>query len=189
MDGQRDSDISSLLARCREGDPAVSERLLALLYAELHALAVNCMKGQPPDHTLQATALVNEAYLRVAGSSERGWRDRVHFLAVAARAMRCVLVDRARARGRSKRSPPGERTPLDQVLVTYGERAVDLLALDDALARLAEFDGPMARAVELHFFGGLSMDETAKALGLKKRTFERQWSATRAWLLEEVTTS
>jgi RNA polymerase sigma factor (TIGR02999 family) len=144
------------------------------------------MQGQPTDHTLQATALVHEVYLRMREPGKRRFGDRERFMAFAARAMRSVLVDHARARAREKRSPPGTSKPLDQIVVTYEEHALDLVALDEALSRLAAFDETMAKAVELRFFGGLDLQEIADLLGMKKRTLERQWRAVRAWLLQEV---
>lgn len=186
MQGEVDSEIAGLFQRLGQGDSQASQKLLALLYVELHQIAKSCMTHQSPEHTLQATALVHEAYLKLLTSREERWRDRTHFLALAAKAMRCVLVDHARRRGRIKRTSPGERMALDQIVVSYEERALDLQALDAALQRLAEFDDPMARAIEMRFFGGLEMDEIARFLGMSKRTLERQWSATRAWLLEEL---
>jgi RNA polymerase sigma-70 factor, ECF subfamily len=184
--GEVDAEITSLFQRLGQGDSQASEKLLGLLYVELHQIARNCMTQQSPEHTLQATALVHEAYLKLLTSRQERWRDRAHFLALAAKAMRCVLVDHARRRNRLKRTTPGEREPLDQIVVSYEERALDLQALDGALQRLAEFDEPMARAIEMRFFGGLEMDEIADFLGMSKRTLERQWSATRAWLLKEL---
>lgn len=189
MDGNFEVEVSSLLQRLGSGDSEASDRLLALLYLELHELAVRCMKGQPADHTLQATALVHEAYLRINRKNGRRFEDRTRFMAFAVRAMRCVLVDHARGKKREKRTPPARQLPLDQIVVTYEEHALDLVALDAALSRLAEFDEVMAKAVELRFFGGLEMQEIASHLGMKKRTLERQWRATRAWLLQEISTS
>ena len=144
------------------------------------------MREQRKDHTLQATALVNEAYLRLHDGRELAATDRIGFLALASTAMRCVLVDHARSRGRDKRQPPGERVPLDALLVAYEDRAVDMLALDEGLERMDAFDPEMARAVEMRFFGGLSAEETAGFLGIPLRTFERRWQAARAWLRAEI---
>jgi RNA polymerase sigma-70 factor (ECF subfamily) len=186
MDGPSESEVASLLQRLGSGDDEASQKLLALLYRDLHELAVGCMKGQPADHTLQATALVHEAFLRMNRRNPRRFPDRTRFMAFAAKAMRCVLVDHARGKQRRKRTPPARLLALDQIVVTYEEHALDLVALDEALRRLAVFDATMARAVELRFFGGLEMQEIAEHLGMKKRTLERQWRATRAWLLQEV---
>ncbi len=186
MDGQTQADVSALLQKLGSGDDEASQKLLALLYLELHELAVRCMKGQPPDHTLQATALVHEAYLRMNRNHPRHFEDRSRFMAFAATAMRCVLVDHARGKATSKRAPPSEPMSLDQIVVTYEEHAFDLVALDEALSRLMQFDRVMAKAVELRFFAGLEMQEIADLLHVKKRTLERQWRATRAWLFKEV---
>lgn len=156
------------------------------LYAELHALAARWLRDQRKNHSLQATDLVHEAFLRLHAGRELPGQDRVGFLALASTAMRCALVDHARSRGRRKRSPPGERVPVDAILVEYEDRAVDMLALDEALRRLDRFDPDMASAVELRFFGGLSAKEAADFLGIPQRTFERRWSAVRAWLRAEV---
>jgi RNA polymerase sigma factor (TIGR02999 family) len=160
--------------------------LLGELYSELRRRAERFMRGQPRDLTLQTTALVHEACLKIFGQERLEGADRAHLLALASTAMRSVLVDQARARGRIKRLPPGERVPIDDLQVAYEDRAVDLLALDDALARLATFDPPMAKAVELHFFGGLALEDTARTLGMPLRTLERRWAATRAWLRTEI---
>ena len=144
------------------------------------------MRERRKDHTLQATALVHEAYLRLHEGRELAASDRVGFLALASTAMRCALVDHARAHGSEKRQPPDERVPLDALLVAYEDRAVDMLALDEALERLDGFDPEMARAVEMRFFGGLSAEETAEFLGIPLRTFERRWKAARAWLRAEI---
>jgi RNA polymerase sigma factor (TIGR02999 family) len=188
MDGRTEVEVSTLLERLGSGDDEASQRLLALLYLELHDLAVGCMKGQPKDHTLQATALVHEAYLRMNLKRTKRFEDRSRFMAFAAKAMRCVLVDHARGKQTQKRLPQSSQLPLDQIVVTYEEHALDLVALDEALSRLAVFDERMAKAVELRFFGGLEMQEIADLLDMKKRTLERQWRAARAWLLQEVST-
>jgi RNA polymerase sigma factor (TIGR02999 family) len=156
------------------------------LYAELHALAARWLRDQRKNHTLQATELVHEAFLRLHAGRELAGQDRVGFLALASTAMRCALVDHARTRGRLKRSPPGEQLPVDALLVEYEDRAIDMLALDEALRRLDTFDPDMASAVELRFFGGLSAKEASAFLGIPLRTFERRWSAVRAWLRAEV---
>jgi len=160
--------------------------LLGELYGELRARAERFMRGQPRDATLQTTALVHEACLKIFGLERFESADRSHILALASRAMRSVLVDHARARGRIKRMPPGERLPIDDIHIAFEERAVDLLALDEALLKLADFDPTMARVVELHFFGGLSLEDTASAVGVPLRTMERNWAATRAWLRAEI---
>lgn len=173
-------------AGLRSGMEGERDRLLGELYAELRARAERCLRGQPPGLTLQTTALVHEACLRLFGRERLESEDRGHLLALASTAMRSVLVDHARTRNRVKRTAPGQRVPLDGISVAYEDRAVDLLALDEALERLGRFDPPMARAVELHFFGGLSLEETARMLALPQRSFDRRWAATRAWLRAEI---
>jgi RNA polymerase sigma factor (TIGR02999 family) len=191
MNSHVEPEVATLLAQFRHGDTLASDKLLALLYSELHQLAKAMMHGRSAGHTLQATALVHEAYVKLAGNHEKPWNDRAHFLAVAAKAMRCVLIDHARAKMRAKRDAGIEHSRLDenaidQIVITYEDRALDLLALDEALERLARFDPLMARAVELRFFGGLDVADVAQTLGIQRRTLERQWAATRAWLFQEI---
>lgn len=180
-----DTDLGLLFERFRQGDGAATQKLHALIYSELHELARRYMRGQPPGHTLQPTALVNEAYLKLSRQPPEDWRDRSHFVAVAACAMRSVLIDHARARGRREVGFE-DASAIDQILVAYEDRALDLLALDSALDRLAQFDPMMARAVELRFFGGLSVDEVAEVMRISKRTLEREWKVTRAWLFQAI---
>jgi len=179
-------DITSLLRRIARGERDAREEAFALLYRELHDQAECAMRGQPGRHTLQATALVHEMWIKIEARRAQGWNDRRHFLATASHAMRQVLVDHARARRRLRREPPGEQEPLDRIVVSYEERALDLVALDDALRRLAEFNPDMAQAVELRFFAGASSEEAAEILGISSRTFERRWSAARTWLRAEL---
>ena len=161
-----------------------SEIALSVLYKELHRRASRYMRGQEGGHTLQATALVNEAWVRLnKAEGPREWKDQDHFLASASRAMRCVLVDHARRKHR--RGGPMLELPLDLVS-EFENRAVDLLALDGALEELKAFDPLMARGVELRFFGGQTVVDSARILGISKRTFERRWKATRAWLLGRI---
>jgi len=160
--------------------------LLAELYVELRARAERFMRGQPRDQTLQTTVLVHEACMKLFGQERLKSADRVHLLALASTAMRSVLVDQARARGRVKRLPPGARVPIDEIQIAYEDRAIDLVALDEALEKLRTFDPVMARAVDLRFFGGLSQEDTARALDVPLRTLERHWEGTRAWLRAEI---
>ncbi len=159
-------------------------RLAARLYAELKRIASRNARGRR-EGSLQPTDLVHEAYLRLA-LPEKRWQESAAFLGAAAKAMRSVLVDHARARGRLKRESPGRRVPLDELCASYAERAIDLLALDEALDELAEVDAPMAQAVELRFFVGLDAERTAEALGIPLRSFERRWATTRRWLHRRV---
>jgi RNA polymerase sigma factor (TIGR02999 family) len=172
--------VAELLAASRRGDPTALDRLLPLLYSELHEIAERHMSGERPDHTLQPTALVNEAFLRMTGS-DMGYNDRSHFLRTASRAMRNVLVDYARARNAAKRGD-GLRVTLDEGLAARDDRVVDLLVLDDALDRLAEAEPRWARVVELRCFGGLEVPEVAAALDISAATAKRDWRFARAWL-------
>lgn len=171
----------------KNGQPSEELRaMLESLYAELRARAERFTRGQPRDWSLETTALVHEACLKLFGLEALQGADRGHILAMASAAMRSVLVDYARSRGRIKRLPPGERVPIDDICIAFEDRAVDLVALDEAMKRLASFDPPMARAVDLHFFAGLSLEETARILDVPLRTLERHWSSTRAWLRAEI---
>ena len=169
-------DVTALLQAWGQGDADAGERLFPLVYAELRRQARRYMRGERADHTLQPTALAHEAYLRLAGR-ERAWADRAHFFAVAARAMRQVLVDHARRHRAAKRDALQLEAPAD-----VRDQPVDLLDLDAALAELAQLDTKQVEVVEMRFFAGLSVEETAEALGLSARTVKREWSTARAWL-------
>jgi len=175
-----------LLSRLGQGDARASDELLGLLYQELHALARSYMAREREDHTLQPTALVNEAWVRLIGSDQKEWENRGHFFRVAARAMRNVLVDHARAKKSLKRGEGKAHVQLDEVLEHYEERSLDLLALDDALSKLQEMDEQLARIVELRFFAGLTIQETATALEVSTPTIERGWRVARMWLRKEM---
>jgi RNA polymerase sigma factor (TIGR02999 family) len=178
------ADITTLLGRMRSGDHAAEVELFARVHGELAGRAAQLLRGQR-HLTLETLALVNESYLRlVRGAVD--WQDRGHFFAVAAKAMRCILIDHARSREREKRGGDRARQPLDDVVVSYDERAMGLLELDDALATLARQDARAARIVELRFFCGLTLPEIAQALGIAPRTVERDWEAARAWLHREL---
>ena len=168
---------------------AAPEYLVTLLYQELRRLAAGCLRRERPNHTLQPTALVNEAYLRLAAQRRPAWDDRVRFLAVASHLMREVLVDYARARNRSKRG--GGVTPI--CVEDTGELAaapeLDLMALDEALSSLEQIDGQQRRIVELRYFGGLSIEETAEVLGVSSATVKRDWRMARAWLHRELSSA
>lgn len=184
--GRGPGEITRLLNRMGEGDTGAEGRLFDLVCRELRAEAHRQMRRQPEGHTLQTTALVHEAWLRLVRLTGSDWADRRHFLAVASRAMRSVLVDHAKARHRKKRDPGGRKLPLDVVTVAYEERSGDLLSLDAALTRLGEVDPDAVRVVELRFFGGLAMPEVARVIGCSQRTAERQWTFARAWLRKEL---
>ena len=159
---------------------------MPLVQAELHRIARRCMYGERAGHSLQATALVNEAYLRLVDARRVRWQDRSHFLAMSARLMRRVLVDHARARGYQKRGADAVRVTLVEAIGGSDERPLDLVALDEALDALAKFDARKSRVVELRFFGGLTAEETAHELGVSSDTVLRDWTLAKAWLLREL---
>lgn len=177
--------VSQLLADWANRDPAAREQLVPIVYQELRRLAHHYMRGERGGHTLQTTALVNEVYLRLAGIDGLQWRDRAHFFAMSASLMRRVLVDYARRRGREKRGGGVSVTSLDEQAVA-ADPAVDVIALDDALERLAVVDARQSRIVELRFFAGLSVDDTAEALGISAATVKRDWATAKLWLYNEL---
>jgi RNA polymerase sigma factor (TIGR02999 family) len=179
-------EVTGLLRAWRQGDTAAGDRLLALLYRELHAMARHRLAHERPGVTLQTTALVHEAYLRLVGQTRIDYRDRGHFLALAATMMRRVLVDRARARDAGKRGGGVEPVTLTGVDAAGLDPVVELLDVDRALDRLAEDYPRPARVVELRFFGGLEFEEIAAALGISERTAKRDWAFARAWLAREL---
>jgi len=179
-------DITQLLLQWREGDESALERLMPLVYRELRRLARQCMRRERAGHTLQTTALVNEAYLRLVNSSRVEWHDRAHFFAIAAQLMRRVLVDEARKRHDQKRGGEFTRIALDEALMPAHQREFDLLALDEALQRLAQFAPRKCRVVEMRFFGGLSINETAAVLGVSADIVKREWRTAKLWLLHEL---
>ena len=179
--------ISQLLADWANHDAAARDRLVPIVYEELRRLAHHYMRGEREGHTLQTTALVNEAYLRLAGIDGLQWRDRAHFFAMAATLMRRVLVDDARQRGRDKRGAGVSVTSLDEHAIGP-QPAVDVVALDEALERLAAVDPQQGRVVELRFFAGLSVKETAEALGVSPATVKRDWATAKLWLYHELRT-
>jgi RNA polymerase sigma factor (TIGR02999 family) len=167
--------------------PGDGQDFAASLYAELHRLAVGKMRFERGNHTLQPTALVNEAYLRLENCSASMWQDRNRVLGLAANVMRHVLVDHARARGAGKRGDPKLQVTLDEGLVaTTNSSVADVLAVDEALTRLAEFDRRQAEILEMHFFAGMTFDEIAAQLGVSLRTVKRDWTMARAWLHQEL---
>jgi RNA polymerase sigma factor (TIGR02999 family) len=176
------TEFTSILQSAGDGDPEAARRLVALLYAELRALARREMAGERPDHTLQPTALVHEAYMRLVGDGDATFENRAHFFGAAARAIRRILVEHARRRGRQKRGGAGQRVTLDEALVVVPERDDRLLALDEALERLAALDPAKARLVELRYFAGATLQESARMLGVSESTVVRDWRTTRAWL-------
>ena len=179
--------VTHLLVRWREGDRAALDELMPLVYDELRRLAARYMRGERPGHTLQTSALVNEAYLRLAGNDEIQWQNRAHFFGVAAQAMRRILVDHARRRGGQKRGGNGHKVEFDEALLVSAERASEVVALDEALARLAEIAPRKSQLVELRFFGGLSIEEAAEVLKVSPGTAMRDWTFVKAWLRKEIT--
>ncbi len=180
------SEATQLLLRLNEGDARASEDLFRLLYGELRASADRAMRSERRDHTLQPTALVHEAFLKLVDQTSVAWQGRTHFLGVAARAMRQVLVDHARRRLTEKRGSDQARVPLDEWVLGFETRAIDLIALDEALEQLGRHDAELGRLVELRFFGGLTVEETSSALGLSVRQVEGAWITARAWLYRAI---
>lgn len=179
-------DPTALLLAWGRGDQAAFDELVPLIHDELHRIARRHMRLERTGHTLQATALVNEAYLRLIDVKQIQWQNRAHFLAMAARVMRRVLVDSARARRFQKRGGGAQVEPLDEERIVAGEPGRDLVALDDALTALASMDPRKSHVVEMRFFGGLTVDETAEALHVSPETVRRDWRLAKAWLLSEL---
>lgn len=176
-------ETTRLLQRLGDGDPDAAAELAPIIYGELHRLAQKAMRTTPAGHTLQPTALVNEAWMKLFGSPGIDIRSRSHFIGLAAHAMHSILVDHARSRAAQKRGGSWERVALDQVLLLFEERSIDVLALEDALRDLAAFDEPLARLVQLRCYGGLTHAEIAATEGRSLRSVERDWRTARAWLL------
>jgi RNA polymerase sigma factor (TIGR02999 family) len=179
-------EITQLLLAWGRGEQAALDRLTPLVYDELHRLAHRYMGHERPGHTLQTSALVNEVYLRLVDSSHVRWQDRAHFFAVSAQLMRRILVDFARRRHNLKCGGDARLVSLDEALLVSHESGADLVALDDALKTLASLDARQSQVVELRFFGGLSVEETAEALHVSEGTVRRDWSLARAWLRREL---
>jgi RNA polymerase sigma-70 factor, ECF subfamily len=179
-------DITSLLQAWKGGDEAALERLVPLISAELHRLARAYMRRQQAGNTLQTTALLNEAFIRLMEANGANWADRSHFFAVAAQIMRRILVNRALARACVKRGGQAVRVNLDEIPDLSSSRDRELVALDEALGRLALFDARKARVIELRFFGGLSVDETAEVLKISPQSVMRDWRLARSWLMHEL---
>ena len=182
-------EITQLLLNWSKGDQAALDQLIPLVYPELRKLARRYMGRESPEHTLQTSALINEAYLRLVDQQAVEWNDRAHFFAVAAQVMRHILIDHARSHLYGKRGAGAQHVPLDDVTVFLQERATELVALDDALTSLAKIDERKSKIVELRFFGGLSVEETAEAMKLSPVTVMREWRAAKAWLHREVSGS
>ncbi|NOT47559.1 MAG: sigma-70 family RNA polymerase sigma factor [Acidobacteria bacterium] len=185
MDEYRETEppITKFLQKWRQGDAEAFDELIKYVYNDLRRRAFAYLKHERPDHTLQPTGLVHEAFIKLVDKREIEWEDRNHFFAVAAQAMRRILVDHARTRKRDKRGGKNENLPLDDALkVAASQTSVDLVALDEALNALAAFDERQARIVELKYFAGMTLDETADVLGVSRVTITREWQMARAWL-------
>ena len=179
-------DVTALLQQLKQGDSGAADRLTPLVYAELKHLARARMRRERQDHTLQTTALVHEAYLKLIRQRDTDWQSRAHFFAVAAKLMRRILVDHARAHLRQKRGGASPPLPLDEALVFSPEYSEELVRLHEALERLAELDPRQGRIVELRFFGGLTVEDTAQLLGVSAKTVKRDWSVAKSWLHAEL---
>jgi RNA polymerase sigma factor (TIGR02999 family) len=186
LEGGPSSEITQQLQAWSRGDSRALDRVVELAYPELRNIAQRCMSGERPGHTITATELVHEAYLRLVDVREMQWKDRAHFFAVGARIMRRVLVDHARAKGRAKRQAGGKRVDFEDSLVVSGEIDPELIRLDDALAALEKFDPRKARVVEMRYFGGAKASEIADVLGVSPQTVNLDWSLAKAWLLREM---
>jgi RNA polymerase sigma factor (TIGR02999 family) len=180
--------VTQMLREWSDGDQAVLENLMPLVYDELRRLASRSLRKERPGHTLQTTALIHEAYLKLVNQRDAKWQNRSHFFAIASQAMRRILVDYARERHREKRGGSAENLPIEEAaFVASQEKSVDLVALDEALTRLAKFDERQAKVVELRYFSGLDIDETAEVLGISNATVRRDWNIAKAWLKQEIT--
>ena len=185
-DAPNADEVERLLARAAAGDERAMADLMPLVYDELRRIAGRYMRRERPGQTIQATALVHEAYLRLLKDRAKDWHTRAHFVGIAANAMRQILVERARARHAAKRGGGGERVTIDEGSVAGPSAPVDVEALDEALERLAALDARQARIVELRFFGGLTVEEAADVVGISPATLKRDWTVARAWLKREL---
>ncbi len=181
-----EKDVTRLLFAWSNGDQAALEQLTPLVYSELHRLAHRYLGRERKGHTLQTTALVHEAYLRLIDQKEVRWQNRAHFFAIAAQMMRRILVDYARSRNVAKRGGGARQVSLDEAMDVSDERAADVIALDEALKSLSDLDQRKGRIIELRFFGGLSIEETAEVLGVSPGTVMRDWTFAKAWLQREI---
>ncbi len=186
VDRGTSNQVTELLVRWRDGDQQALDTLVPLVYAELRKVAHRYLQRESDRHTLQSTALVHEAYLRLAGQDPPEWQNRAHFFAVAAQLMRQILVDHARARRSAKRGGGACTLILDEGIALPKKLPVDMIALDDALQSLAKLDAQQSRIVELRFFAGLSIEDTANVLGISSASVKRYWIAARAWLYHEM---
>lgn len=179
-------DVTSLLKKLADGNQEAASELIPVIYQELHRLAVGHLRHERPDHTLQPTALVHEAYIKLVGQRNAAWQSRVHFFAVASTVMRHILVDYARRQHRAKRGGRQEKLSPDEVLLVTLDRPDKILALHECLTRLEKLDGRQVRIIELRYFGGLTVEETAEVLGVSLTTVRREWTSAKAWLYGEL---
>ncbi len=179
--------VTQLLINWRDGDETALDKLFPLVYKELRRLAHHYMRRERRDHTLQTSALVNEAYIRLVDHKGMRWQNRAHFYGVAAQAMRRILVDHARSRNYAKRGGAAQMVELDEAATVAEKQAAELVALDDAMTGLAAIDPRKSRVVEMRYFGGMSVEETAEALGVSTVTVMRDWTSAKAWLLRAIT--
>jgi RNA polymerase sigma factor (TIGR02999 family) len=184
--GAEQGEVTLLLRQMAKGNPDAADHLFPLIYRELRRLAGNYMSRERKEHTLQPTALVHEAYLKLVDQSHKDWQNRQHFFAVSAQVMRRVLVDHARMRLRSKRGGKHIRVPADEVFLMSEGQSTEVLAVHESLSRLAKLDSRQSRVVELRFFGGLTVAATAKILGVSPKTVKRDWNHAKAWLYGEI---
>lgn len=179
--------ITQFLKQWSDGNREALDKLMPLVYAELHRQASRFLKKERVGHTLQTTGLINEAYLKLINQNEVEWQNRAHFFAIAAQAMRRILIDYARERKREKRGGAAENLPIEEALtIASPEKSIDLIWLDEALNELAKFDERQARVVELRYFSGLSIEETAEVLGVSNVTVRRDWNLAKAWLYQQM---
>jgi RNA polymerase sigma factor (TIGR02999 family) len=179
-------EVTRLLLAWRDGDQEALERLTPLVYGELRRMAHRYMRRESPDHTLQSSALVNEAFLRLIDCRQIDWQNRAHFFGIAAQMMRQILIDHARSHARAKRGGALRQVSFEETAIVSNERAAELIALDDALTALASFDLNKSRIVELRFFGGLTNEEVGEVMGMSLRTIEREWRKAKAWLRRAI---
>ena len=186
METDKTKEVTVFLKAWSDGDRAAADSLLQLVYKEMRKLAASYLQKQRPDHTLQPTALVHEAYLKLIDTSEINWQDRAHFFAVAAQTMRNILVDHARKVNADKRGGDAQKIQLDEAVGLSKKQDVDLIDLDECLTKLAQQDEKQSRIIELRFFGGLTIEETAEVLKISPATVKREWAMARAWLFRQM---
>ena len=187
MDPVSSPELTELLRGWNGVDQKALARIVELAYPELRKIARSCLRRERPEHTIQATALVHEAYIRLVDAREVSWQDRAHFFAIISKLMRRVLIEHARARGCSKRGGGARRVNFDEALMVSAGSDPEIVRLDDALEELAKFDSRKAQVVEMRYFGGLTADESASVLGISPQSVNRDWSLAKAWLVREMT--